>query len=851
MGTAVKRIQSIPWREFEGSTRPALVDGDLVVSYAELAERVDARRTELGAGRKLIRIRFSRDVESVVSYLSALDAGHAAWLEAPGCELQASPTPIRPDVEISVRDGRAEIVESGDPGEHLHLDLAVLLSTSGSTGAPRLVRLSHSNVRANACAIAAYLRIGDGDRALTSLPLHYCFGLSVANSHLASGACLLLTEASVTDPGFWTLARDERATSFAGVPHTFDLLDRVGFDDMDLPDLRYITQAGGKLAPDRVRRYAGLGRRRGWSFYVMYGQTEATARMAYLPPELAAEEPQSIGIPIPGGSLELRDVDETDDPEVGELVYTGPNVMMGYAEEAADLERGHELAELRTGDLARRSAAGLYEIVGRRSRFVKPFGLRIDLGQLERVLAEHDIEAVCAGTDDRLAVAVVGDVDADHISSLVAERVGVPARLVEVACLSEIPRTSTGKPDYPAILAACRHGRDTDTDDIAAVLADAIGRPVCDDDSFAGLGGDSLSYVDASVGLEELLGELPPEWPEMTVAELSSLRSPEPDRKWSLRRIETDVAVRAGAISLVVASHMTDFWPAGGAHLLLAVAGFSFARFQLSSSDSPDRYRRWLRSIGRIAVPSAAWIALLALSVGGFSLGAVLLVNNIFGEAALTGARWHYWFIEALVQILLVALIVFSVPAIRRLERRWPFGFALGLTLLLFVPAALAVAMSSAPNTFFLTWVVAWIFALGWATHRARTLVQRLAVTGVATPSLIVFFDAPVRGGVVLAGVLLLLWLPSVRIPQALVRMVALVAAASLAIYLTHWQVFPELTSLVPTTVAFVLTMAAGIATWLVARGTLILTRRLQDGPSERAATAREVRATGVPAGSR
>ncbi len=827
MGTTTAGLELGPFRLAEHGHRPALVADGETITYAELSEQVRSRVDELGRGRRVVWIGVGNDPESIVSYLATLAGGHVAWLDSPHSAAPPARSPIRPDTIVSVEDGATRVTRlSEEPGHQLHPDLALLLSTSGTTGAPRLVRLSHRNITSNAEAIAEYLGITAEDRALTSLPMHYCYGLSVVGSHLLAGACLLLTERSVSDDAFWALARTGRATSFAGVPHTFELLDRVGFDGMELPDLRYVTQAGGRLAPERVSRYAQLGRARGWSFYVMYGQTEATARMAYLPPELATIEPQSIGVAIPGGTLEIAEVAEVADPEVGELVYRGPNVMMGYAEAPEDLERGRDIAELRTGDLARRNRRGLYEIVGRRSRFVKLFGLRVDLGQVERLLADHDIDAVCAGTDERLVVAVVGDTESGHVSSLISERIGIPGRLVVAQRFAEIPRTSAGKPDYPAILAAAQPAPGARADGVAAVLSAALGRPVTDDDSFSSLGGDSLSYVEVSVGLEELLGELPPEWPQMTVAELSTLRDGARERRRLMRHVETDVALRAGAIALVVASHMTDFWPAGGAHLLLAIAGYSFARFMLTGADLPGRTRRWLTSIGRIAIPSMAWIAFLAVTVGGFSLGSVLLVNNIVGEAALTGARWHYWFVEALVQILIVATVLFSIPAVRRLERRAPFGFALGLAAVLLIPAITTVALTDRPSVFFLTWVVAWVFALGWAVQRARSLLQRSAVTALAAVSLVGFFDDVLRGAVVLAGVLVLLWLPSVSMPRPLVKGVAVIAAASLAIYLTHWQVFPELLPLMPTTVAFALTMAAGVAAWLLVQAAVSLIRK-------------------------
>ncbi len=297
--------------------RPALVAAGAEITYGGLAARVEERATALGDARRLIMIAGGNDVETLVTYLAALHGGHVAWLvpDAHGDGAASLTSAFDPDVIVSPGTLGPAIHERRRGSAHdLHPELALLLGTSGSTGAPRLVRLSYENLQSNAAMIARYLGITETERAVTSLPLHYCYGLSVVNSHLLCGARLLLTDRSVTDPCFWALMREAGATSFAGVPHTFHLLDRAGFEDMALPALRYITQAGGRLAPAIVRRYAQLGARKGWRLVVMYGQTEATARMAYLPPDLAAANPASIGVPIPGGSFELREVPEADDP---------------------------------------------------------------------------------------------------------------------------------------------------------------------------------------------------------------------------------------------------------------------------------------------------------------------------------------------------------------------------------------------------------------------------------------------------------------------------------------------------------------------------------------------------------
>jgi acyl-CoA synthetase (AMP-forming)/AMP-acid ligase II len=321
-------------------------------------------------------------------------------------------------------------------GRHrLHDDLALLLSTSGSTGSPKLVRLSHTNLVSNAAAIADYLDIRETDRAATTLPMPYCYGLSVIHSHLLRGAGLVLTDHSVIDDEFWELFRRHRGTTFAGVPYTFELLERVGAGTLELPHLRYVTQAGGRMPPERVYRFAGLGRRLGWDLFVMYGATEATARMAYLPPQLASSHPAAIGGPIPGGAFTIEPRDAWDDEDVGELVYRGPNVMMGYARRPADLALGKTVEALHTGDIARRGPDGLYEVIGRSSRFVKMYGLRIDLQRVEATLRDHGVTAYCTDVDDRLAVAAARH-DAAEVQRAAAAAAGVPAGAVQAVTVT-------------------------------------------------------------------------------------------------------------------------------------------------------------------------------------------------------------------------------------------------------------------------------------------------------------------------------------------------------------------------------------------------------------------------------
>ncbi|HEY5836070.1 AMP-binding protein [Streptomyces sp.] len=843
--------------------RVALITPEGELTYRQLAARVAATAERLGPGRRLVLLAGSNRADTLVVHLAALGTGHPVLLVPDSSESTIRSLTAAYDPDVVARayggDGTGTWVldERRQRSAHtLHPDLALLLSTSGSTGSPKLVRLSHENLQSNAESIATYLGISSSDRAATTLPMHYCYGLSVVHSHLLRGAGLILTERSVSDAAFWELFRTARGTSLAGVPYTFDLLDRVGFERMRLPYLRRVTQAGGRLAPDRVARYAELGRRRGWELFVMYGQTEATARMAYLPPCLAAERPQAVGVPIPGGSFRLRPVDGDgpgdSDPETGELVYSGPNVMLGYAESPADLRLGRTVEELRTGDIARRAPDGLYEIVGRRSRFAKILGLRIDPQRIEALLERRGINAYCATEEDALAVAVLGGETADmaaqeaRLRRLVAHECGLPARAVRVRVLTELPRLGTGKPDYGAVLRLTGPAPQEPAEpggDLCRLYARILDRTdVTEDSSFVSLGGDSLCYVEMSLRLEETLGGLPADWHTKPIRELRPLASPAaeapaakgteqperrpgrrtcrprtapvPPRSWRTRRtLETGIALRAVGIVLVVGSHIPLFALQGSAHVLLCVAGYNFARFHLTGAQQHrERVRHLWRSITRIAVPSMAWIACAVALTGLYDPANALLLNSALGPGV-SRHEYHYWFVEALVYFLVVLGALLTVPQLDRLERRYPFTVPLALMAVGLIGRYDLLGL--APARFHLgPTVVFWLFALGWAAARATTAWQRSLLTAtllVALPGL--FHDQPLRTAIVAGGVILLIWVPALPSLGPLNRAAGVLASSSLCIYLTHFQVYPYLRDASPLLALFAsLTVGIGYA---------------------------------------
>lgn len=330
--------------------------------------------------------------------------------------------------------------------------LALLLTTSGSTGSPKMVRLTIDNLRSNAESIAEYLNINSEERPITTLPMYYSYGLSVLNSHLIKGATILLTDKSVLQKEFWLFAKTHQATSISGVPYTYEMLRRLRFFNMDLPSLMTLTQAGGKLNAEIAKYFIENSIATGRRFFVMYGQTEATARMSYLPIEKSLEKYSSIGIPIPGGKLSIIDEsgNKITSPEVdGELVYDGPNVSMGYAECIADLAKADDNGgRLHTGDIAHMDADGYFYITGRLKRFVKVWGNRCNLDAIEQLVKTITTNCACVGIDDRITVFVEERELNLSIVKLLAEKTGFNQRAFCVKYIESIPKSTSGKIQY-------------------------------------------------------------------------------------------------------------------------------------------------------------------------------------------------------------------------------------------------------------------------------------------------------------------------------------------------------------------------------------------------------------------
>jgi acyl-CoA synthetase (AMP-forming)/AMP-acid ligase II len=454
---------------------PAIIDcaGDASIAYGELVERVATASRELcrNFDRSLVIQVSTKTVDSIVLYLACLESGFPVCLLEPyGPEalahLAETYQPALMLLPPRAAPPRNTAASRAFPGTAYracgfwwekaappaHPDLALLLTTSGSMGTPKLVRLSLDNVVANARSIIEYLNLMPGERSIQGLPIHYSYGLSLINSHLLAGATVVLTPHPVFSKEFWHDFDRSRCTSFAGVPYTYEALARLQFDPTLHPSLRTMTQAGGSLRPALVAAFQERAVRAGVRFFVMYGQTEATARISYVPPERLGDKIGSIGVPIPGGRMGLAPADGGDSSE---LRYSGPNVMMGYAESAASLCRGDELnGVLHTGDLVSQDDEGFYYMTGRRKRFAKLFGRRISLLEIENELeAVFPIQAAVVEHDQQLRIFMEPNdtVDPVAVCRFVARNLRVPPKFIPVGAVDALPRTANGKKDYKAL----------------------------------------------------------------------------------------------------------------------------------------------------------------------------------------------------------------------------------------------------------------------------------------------------------------------------------------------------------------------------------------------------------------
>ncbi|WP_051766197.1 AMP-binding protein [Saccharothrix syringae] len=451
---------------------PALhLPGAGEMTYAELAGLVDEVARSLRHDNKaLVLCAGDRDLPTLLAYLAALRLGHAVAFLPASAEVLAA---YRPEFVVPAPgagpdptgSGYRLIGESpcgtkifrrhsGHPADDVDEQTALLLATSGTTGSPKAVRLSYAGVADNADAVIEVLGITAAERAPTTLPITHAYGLSVLNTHLRAGATVVLDDRSPLALATWDRLARTGATSFAAVPTTYAAFGPAHVNLLGRTAIRTMTQSGARLGDELTMRLVRMMEQRGGRFFPMYGQTEATSRIACLHPADLPDRLGSVGPAVPGGTITIgpAPAHHRAVPGEGAVLYRGPGVMLGYATCRADLARGAEVDVLDTGDLGYLRDGYLY-LTGRTKRIVKVLGVRTSLDDLERVVEhpDHPAAVVC-GADDVVHLVGAGDPAVhERQRGLLAEALGVPVRHVLFRPVDHLPRTPGGKVDYRAL----------------------------------------------------------------------------------------------------------------------------------------------------------------------------------------------------------------------------------------------------------------------------------------------------------------------------------------------------------------------------------------------------------------
>ena len=334
---------------------------------------------------------------------------------------------------------------------NLHKDLCALLATSGTTGSSKFVRLSYQNILSNTKSICNFLRIKKSDILITTLPTDYTYGFSQINTHLYKGSTIVLNKYSVIQKKFWDLLHQTKSTTFGGVPYTYELMKRLDISKFNIDSIKYLTQAGGKLDAEKQLYFFNLLKKNKSKFIIMYGSTEATSRMSFLPWSNCSKKLESIGKAIPGGKFRINYKNTDVKKKVGELVYYGRNVSLGYSTTYDDLHKGDEnKGKLNTGDLAYEDKDQFYYIVGRIRRFIKLFGHRINLDDLEHILRDKckDINIFCKGNDKLLKVFLTNTKNVKKIEDILIKYFNINKLFFKIQLIKNIPLNNSGKIIY-------------------------------------------------------------------------------------------------------------------------------------------------------------------------------------------------------------------------------------------------------------------------------------------------------------------------------------------------------------------------------------------------------------------
>ena len=744
-------------------------------------------------------------------------------------------------------------LESGHDGQitwprGADTDMAGILYTSGSTGEPKGVMLSHKNFVARAKCVSEYLDLGPDDKILHLPHYSFGFGLDQLFNGFYAGATGVLHN-YVTPQALMKLMLEERITGLAGVPTALVALTALDWPLAIREHLRYIAAAGGRMPESATRSLRCLAPEA--RIFLMYGQTE-TLRSTFLPPSEVDYHPNSMGRPIACSKIYVVRADGTlcGPNEPGELVQTGDTVALGYwndPERTAQIFRpapaqtapgGQPEIGVWSGDMVSYDEDGRFYYIGRQDDLIKTSGYRVSPTEIEDVLYASGLVNMAAVVGVKHAdlgqvviafVTTPGNGSLDRDGLLAYCRRELPGYMLpyQIIHRDALPLNANSKLDrrrlvteygdqlYDTVLERPRATLDvpaTEKSDlvtraleflgmrrrtsasIADIFASAFNLKFVDEQkSFSSLGGDSLSYVDVSTALEDYIGHVPQNWENMSIAELEQI----PRSNSSSTTIAPDVLLRAAAIFGVVALHNRYSSVAGGPSLLFVLSGLSFARFAWNGD--PGQVRRSIfGTMMKVVIPTMLMLLMFFVGDGIFHWSTIFFYDNLLEPES--PLWWEgAWFVQVLFQILLFMGALAFIPGAAPFGEKHRYAFGIVLTAGAFLLHYIMALTVHAPTMMFghLPQFFLWQFALGWLVFSAKSQLQRVIAFAILfacmgalttinglTGDYLLQHHAPYWLGL---GTLLLLWMPPVPLPRILAAPIVTIAKSTLFIYLFHW----------------------------------------------------------------
>ena len=322
----------------------------------------------------------------------------------------------------------------------IHKDLCLMMSTSGSTGSPKLVKISYENVLENTKSICKFLSINEKHTTITTLQPHYTFGLSIINTHILQGAKIIINNNTLFEKNFWKKCLKFRVNSFGAVSFMYEILEKIKFEKFNLPDLKYLTHAGSKLNKPLHNYINNVCSKKNYKFISMYGQTEATSRISYLSWKYSKKKISSIGKAIPGGKLFIK-----DKKKIGEICYMGKNIMMGYANNFKDLNIKEKINILHTGDFGYKDHDNFFYLKGRKDRFIKIYGHRVNLDEIDNFLSNEGFKTCSILKKNKIIIYYEKNSLNLKIKNLISKKFNLSQNFFNTKELLKIPLTSSGK----------------------------------------------------------------------------------------------------------------------------------------------------------------------------------------------------------------------------------------------------------------------------------------------------------------------------------------------------------------------------------------------------------------------